>query len=73
VATNAIAGRRIAADPSLKERVQKMGGVLPEKNVTTDRNLVTAANIQSSEPFYEAFARNCFEHKSSFGASLHTD
>jgi protease I len=73
VATNAIAGRRIAADPSSKERVEKMGGVASAKNVVTDRNLVTGADIQSTEPFYKEFARNCFEQKSASGASLHTD
>jgi protease I len=73
LATNAIAGRRVSADPASRERVQKMRGVAIEKNVATDRNLVTASDIQSIEPFYEAFARSCFEHKSSTGASLHTD
>ena len=73
VATNAIAGRRIAANPSSRERVEKMGGVAIEKNVATDRNLVTGADIQSIEPFYEEFARSCFEQKSASGASLHTD
>jgi len=49
------------------------GGIWADKPVATDRDLVTAADIQSMERFLEAFALSCTQHKASSGASLHTD
>ena len=73
VAADGVAGRRIAADPALREQIQKAAGVWIDKPVATDRYLVTAADIQSMEPFLDAFARSCAQQKVSSGASLHTD
>jgi protease I len=73
VATNGIAGRRIAAAAALRDQIQKAGGVWVDEAVATDRYLVTAADSRALELFCEAFARACFEHKASSGASLHTD
>jgi protease I len=72
-ATDGIAGRQITADPALREPIQKAGGVWIDEPVATDRFLVTAADTQSKDSFFDAFARSCTEHRASSGASLHTD
>jgi protease I len=73
IAADGVAGRRITADPVLREQIQKAAGVWVDKPVATDRYLVTAADIQSMESFFDAFARICAQQKGSSGASLHTD
>jgi protease I len=73
VAADGVAGRRITADPALREQIQKAAGVWVDQPVATDRYLVTAADIQSMESFFDAFARSCVQQKESSGASLHTD
>ena len=73
VAAGGIAGRQLAADPRLRDSIEKAGGVWIDKPIATDRDLVTAADIQSMEPFLQAFALSCTQHKAGSGASLHTD
>jgi protease I len=71
--TAGVSGRRITADATLKNLIQKTGGIWVNGPVATDRYLVTAADSRSIDSFCEAFARICFEHRASSGASLHTD
>ena len=73
MSADGVAGRHLAADPRLRDSIEKAGGVWIDKPIATDRDLVTAADIQSMEPFLEAFALSCTQHKASSGASLHTD
>jgi len=73
VAADGIAGLRVAADPALRGAIENAGGVWIEKPVAYDRYLVTAAHIQAIEPFCDAFAKICTEHKGGSGSSLHTD
>lgn len=73
IAADAVAGRRITADPALRGAIEKAGGVWIEKPVASDRYLVTAADIESIESFCDAFAHSCSEHKESSGPSLRTD
>jgi protease I len=72
-AAGGIAGRRVTADPALRGSIQKAGGVWIEEPMASDHYLVTAADTQATESFFEAFARSCSEQKASSGESLHTD
>ena len=72
-AVDGIAGRRVTADPALRKPVKKAGGVWVGGSVASDRYLVTAADTDSKDSFFDAFARSCAEHRASSGASLHTD
>ncbi|MBV8214880.1 MAG: DJ-1/PfpI family protein [Verrucomicrobia bacterium] len=73
VAADGVAGRRIAANPDLRGTIEKAGGVWKEQPVASDRQVVTAADIQSVESFCDAFAQSCTEQKGGSGSSLHTD
>ena len=73
VAADGVTGLRVAADPALRGAIENAGGVWTEKLVAYDRYLVTAAHIQAIEPFCDAVAQNCTNHKDGPGSSLHTD
>ena len=70
---NGVAGRRISADATLKNVIEKAGGIWANQSVATDRYLVTASDSRLIDSFCQAFAGICFEHRASSGASLHTD
>jgi protease I len=70
---NGVSGRRITADATLKNLIEKAGGIWANQPVATDRYLVTATDSRLIDPFCEAFAKICFEHIASSGGSLHTD
>lgn len=73
LAAGGFTGRRLTGGPLLKEPIQEAGGIWIDKPVATDRYLITAADIQPTDSFFEAFALSCTEHRASSGASLHTD
>jgi protease I len=63
VAADGIAGLQIAANPALRPAIENAGAIWSEKPVVYDRYLVTASHIQAIEPFCDAFAENCIDHK----------
>ena len=71
--TDALASRRIAADPVLRDEIKNAGAEWIDKPVVIDRDLVTGTGRDCLSSFGRGFAEICSEHKAGAGASLHTD
>jgi len=73
LAANGVSCRRITRDATLKNLIQKAGGIWVNELVATDPDLVTVTDSRLIDSFCEAFAQSCFEPRAGSEASLHTD